>query len=82
MHPGCFVIPVQVFRYDRETNQVVICSDKCQDLATVTTILTHELVHMYDNCTAKVDWENIQHLACSEVIFANVQHMPSLVMWL
>ena len=48
-------------------NQVVICSNKCQDLNTVTTILTHELVHMYDNCTAAMDWNNIHHLACSEV---------------
>ena len=48
-------------------NQVVICSDKCRDLEKVTRILTHELVHMFDDCTAKVDWSNLRHLACSEV---------------
>ena len=58
---------VKMFRYDMTNNQVVICSNKCQDLNTVTTILTHELVHMYDNCTAAMDWNNIHHLACSEV---------------
>ena len=46
---------------------MVICSNKCQDLERVTQILSHELVHMFDDCTAKVDWTNLYHLACSEV---------------
>ena len=29
--------------------------------------LTHELVHMYDHCRFKVDWNNLRHHACSEV---------------
>ena len=29
--------------------------------------LVHELVHMYDQCTFKVDWDNLRHHACSEV---------------
>ena len=29
--------------------------------------LVHELVHMYDQCTFKVDWNNLRHHACSEV---------------
>ena len=49
------------------TIQVVICSNKCRDLERVTRILTHELVHMFDDCTAMVDWANLRHLACSEV---------------
>ena len=60
--------------YDRELNQVVLCSDKCRDPATVERILAHELVHMYDQCTARVDWGNLQHLACSEVRAANLAH--------
>ena len=35
----------------------------------MTQILTHELVHMFDDCTARVDWTNLRHLACSEVQF-------------
>ena len=54
-------------RYDLEHNQVVICSQKCSTLDKVSTILSHELVHMYDHCVAKVDWNDIYHLACSEV---------------
>ena len=30
-------------------------------------VLTHELVHAYDDCRARVDWDNLEHLACSEV---------------
>lgn len=30
-------------------------------------VLTHELIHAYDHCRAHVDWQNIKHLACSEV---------------
>jgi hypothetical protein len=40
----------------------------------VQTILTHELVHMYDQCTARVDWGDMTHLACSEVRAANMAH--------
>lgn len=56
-----------LYSYDLLNNQVVLCSEKCSSLAKVTTILSHELVHMYDNCVAKVDWSNINQLACSEV---------------
>ena len=30
-------------------------------------VLTHELVHAYDDCRSHVDWDNLEHLACSEV---------------
>ena len=60
--------------YDRELNQVVLCSEKCTDLGLVETILSHELVHMYDQCTARVDWQDVGHLACSEVRAANLVH--------
>ena len=30
-------------------------------------VLTHELVHAYDDCRAWVDWDKLEHLACSEV---------------
>ena len=29
--------------------------------------LTHELVHSYDYCRAQLDWDNLRHLACTEV---------------
>ena len=29
--------------------------------------IVHELVHMYDQCMFRVDWNNLRHHACSEV---------------
>ena len=29
--------------------------------------LTHELIHAYDYCRAHLDWNNLKHLACTEV---------------
>ena len=28
--------------------------------------LTHELVHAYDYCRVNIDWNNLEHLACTE----------------
>ena len=67
-HVACEPLPPGMLGgFDKDLNQVVICSDKCRDLERVTRILTHELVHMFDDCTAMVDWANLRHLACSEV---------------
>ena len=59
---------------DHFVEQVVICSNKCQDLNKVTQILGHELVHMFDDCSTKIDWSDLRHLACSEVRAANLAH--------
>ena len=37
-----------------------------QDLDRVNRTLSHELVHMYDYCTAHIDFSQIEHLACTE----------------
>jgi inner membrane protease ATP23 len=29
--------------------------------------MVHELMHMYDQCRFKVDWNDLRHHACSEV---------------
>jgi len=58
--------------YDRQTNQIVLCTDYCRDLDRVSRTLTHELVHMYDYCTAVIDFNNLDQLACTEVRAANL----------
>merc|ERR1711971_237910 len=74
-HVACEPLPPGMLGgFDKDLNQVVICSDKCWDLEKVTQILSHELVHMFDDCTARVDWTNLHHLACSEVRAANLAH--------
>ena len=58
--------------FDVTTNQVVICSNHCKTDDKVAEILKHELVHMYDHCTADVNFDNVSHLACTEVRAANL----------
>jgi len=53
--------------YDDQANQVIICSNNCKTPEKVEEILSHELVHMYDYCTAKIDFSNPKHLACTEI---------------
>ena len=53
--------------YDDQANQVIICSNNCKTPEKVEEILSHELVHMYDYCTANIDFSNPKHLACSEI---------------
>ncbi len=35
-------------------------------------VLAHELIHVFDECRANVDWNNLNHHACSEVRAANL----------
>ena len=29
--------------------------------------MAHELIHMYDECRFNVDWNNLRHVACTEI---------------
>lgn len=46
---------------------VVLCQGKFWSKKQMEHTLTHELVHMYDQCRFDVDWSNLRHHACSEV---------------
>ncbi|XP_026809297.1 mitochondrial inner membrane protease ATP23 homolog [Rhopalosiphum maidis] len=60
--------------YDPIMNQVVICQNTATSKGTIQGVLTHELIHMFDNCTRKLDFRNIEHLACTEIRAANLTH--------
>ncbi|CAM9370711.1 unnamed protein product [Discosporangium mesarthrocarpum] len=52
--------------------QVVLCEDK--GIMTQTMVdhtLAHELIHAYDQCRIKVDWNDCLHRACSEIRASN-----------
>lgn len=79
---GCSVIPNRHFTceacfgggnvlgaYDRVQNQIVICSNRCTDRSQVQRILFHELIHMYDFCSAKVDFADAKVIV---VVFLRV----------
>jgi inner membrane protease ATP23 len=46
---------------------VALCQDGFVHKAHMESTMVHELVHMYDQCKFKVDWNNLRHHACSEV---------------
>jgi len=46
---------------------VLLCQGQYFSKRHMEDTLTHELVHMYDQCKFKVDWSNLRHHACSEI---------------
>ena len=55
--------------YDSKNRRIVMCSEKVSRIRQeyVDLALSHALIHAYDDCRANVDWNNVEHLACSEV---------------
>lgn len=58
--------------YDAETQQVVMCMNNVKDKGLMTTILAHELIHMFDHCVNKTDFKKPEHLACTEIRAINL----------
>lgn len=52
----------------------MICQNTATSKGTIQGVLTHELIHMFDSCTRKLDFKNIEHLACTEIRAANLTH--------
>lgn len=59
--------------YDPSLNQVVICYNRCKSTNFVQGVVSHELLHMYDACRAELDFNNLEHVACTEV--SNVRNI-------
>ncbi|KNC79447.1 hypothetical protein SARC_08157 [Sphaeroforma arctica JP610] len=58
-------------------NGITICQEQMHSRSPMTKhfmerTLLHELVHMYDQCTSKLDWTSARHQACSEIRAANL----------
>lgn len=45
----------------------MLCQNRIPDQEWMDRTLAHELIHAFDHCRAKVDWNNCEHHACSEV---------------
>jgi len=44
-----------------------LCENAIYTQSAMENVLTHELIHAYDNCRIKYDPDNVKHLACTEV---------------
>ncbi|XP_008202847.1 mitochondrial inner membrane protease ATP23 homolog [Nasonia vitripennis] len=81
-HISCEVCDSKVSGgYDPVLNQVVICQNVAKRKGYVQSVLTHELIHMFDYCKNDLDFKNIYHLACTEVRAANLAHCSFLSAW-
>lgn len=55
--------------------KIVLCHNHLGSLNEVACVMKHELVHAYDQCTAKgLDWANMDDRACSEVYLRTWTH--------
>ncbi|RLN93826.1 hypothetical protein BBJ28_00012639, partial [Nothophytophthora sp. Chile5] len=46
---------------------VVLCQNHIPDQEWMDRTMAHELVHAFDHCRNKIDWNNCEHHACSEI---------------
>ncbi|CAM9713238.1 unnamed protein product [Choristocarpus tenellus] len=61
--------------------KVVLCEDKAMMTQwMVDHTLAHELIHAYDQCRVKVDWNDCLHHACSEIRASNTSGECSYAM--
>ncbi|CAG0883133.1 unnamed protein product [Cyprideis torosa] len=64
--------------YDPKHNQIVICHNHSRNEGIIAALLTHEMIHMFDACRNKFDFDNPRHIACSEIRAANLTHCSFL----
>ena len=58
--------------FDPYRQQVVLCENNIYSQIHMNEVLTHELVHSFDDKTVKMDWHDLKHLACTEIRAANL----------
>ena len=59
--------------FDDQNNQGFICSNNIgSSMGQVHGTLLRNLIHMYDVCTRKVNFKDVNHLACMEIRKANI----------
>ncbi|XP_020651184.2 mitochondrial inner membrane protease ATP23 homolog isoform X1 [Pogona vitticeps] len=66
--------------FDSSTSQIVLCQNNIHQQSHMNRVVIHELIHAFDHCRAQVDWfNNVRHLACSEIRAANLSGDCSLL---
>lgn len=68
--------------YDPQLNQIVVCQNSATSKNMVQGVLSHEMIHMFDYCRNKLEFDNLDHLACTEIRAANLCHCSFLSSWI
>ncbi|EMD42310.1 hypothetical protein CERSUDRAFT_110830 [Gelatoporia subvermispora B] len=50
-----------------EINAIYLCQNNIINKRHMEVTLMHELIHLYDNCKFKLDWQDLRHQACTEI---------------
>ncbi|KAJ6620830.1 peptidase M76 family-domain-containing protein [Mycena sp. CBHHK59/15] len=53
--------------FNPKQGAVVLCQGVFFGDAHMENTMVHEMIHMFDHCRFKVDWNNLRHHACSEI---------------
>merc|ERR1712098_922760 len=64
--------------YDPALNQVFVCCNNATNSGLVHGALVRNLIQMFDNCVNKYNFNDVRHLACSEVRKANLANCQFL----
>lgn len=65
--------------YDDAANQVFVCANNAKSYGAVHGSVLRNLVTMFDYCANRIDFQNPDHLACSEIRKANLASCNFLV---
>ena len=60
--------------FDPDTKQIVVCLGATFSKSKIMSILMHEMIHMFDYCRFKFDFNNLEHIACSEIRASNITY--------
>ncbi|PWN90041.1 hypothetical protein FA10DRAFT_259954 [Acaromyces ingoldii] len=53
-------------------SHILICTNRIMSKKHLEHTLSHEMVHWFDHCRFLVDWNDLRHLACSEIRAASL----------
>jgi len=65
--------------FDPALNQVFICANNADSVGHVHGALVRNLIQMFDACVNKYDFQNAEHLACTEIRKANLANCGYMV---
>ncbi|XP_015773739.1 PREDICTED: mitochondrial inner membrane protease ATP23 homolog [Acropora digitifera] len=58
--------------FDPDKKEMFLCENTIYSQRTMEDVLTHELIHAYDNCRIKYNPDDVRMLACTEIRAANL----------
>lgn len=58
--------------YHPPSKQILLCQNSISGDQEMTKVLTHEMIHAFDDCRAELIWTDCVHHACTEIRASNL----------